>query len=140
MSKNLLRAATALPLAVATTAALAVSAAPAQAAGTSAPDLRFCMKYSNGSAYSAKPVYLYRYDFGQGKWISYRSGSTNTYGCATWRDVRPNTWHAVQGYWNYSVGYSMYAWEGWTQSVKVGNVYDGQYNAGTGTAYFRQLY
>ena len=111
-------------------AALLMQAPTASAAGTSAPDLRFCMSYANGTAYASKPVYLYRFDQPMQKWVHYKTGTTGANGCATWRDVRANTWHYVQGYWSYSVGSAGYYYNGNTQSAWVGSAFDGLYNAG----------
>jgi len=129
-SNLLTRTLTATLVALGALASLLLMAPSASAAGTSAPDLKFCMSYSNGTAYAAKAVYLYRFDQPTQKWIHYKSGTTGANGCATWRDVRANTWHYVQGYWTYSVGSAGYYYNGNTQAAWVGNAWDGLYSAG----------
>jgi len=130
-------------LVASTTAEAATTVPPSSTAGarsgTSAPDLSFCLVYSNGAAYANKPVYLYWYDYSAKTWRQWRSGSTNAYGCGKWNDVVPNVTYAVQGYWSYRVGAALYAYTGWTPSKNVGNVYDGQYSTGTGTVWLQRL-
>ncbi len=134
-SKRLAHLVQALVVAFAAVLSLVLVTPAASAAGTSAPDLRFCMSYANGTAYASKPVYLYRFDTGSRKWVHYRSGTTAANGCATWRDVRPNTHHYVQGHWSYWVGGTGYYYNGNTGSAWVGNAWDGQYSAGHGYVY-----
>lgn len=107
----------------------------AAAAGGSAPDLRFCMKYSSGATYGSAPVYLQQWNGSQ--WVHIRSGRTNTAGCGTWVDIQPSRYYLVQGYWTYSVGSAIYYYNGYTPAKWVGGstCYDCVFSAGTGWVY-----
>lgn len=108
-----------------------LGATPAQAAGGSAPDLIVCLKYSNGTPYANKPLYLHRYD-STGWAYTQRSTTANSSGCGRFNDVLTNHYFYVQGYWTYQIGYSWFYYNGNSAVKGVGNVYDGQYQAGTG--------
>lgn len=139
-TSGIARIAKALVVTFAALVAVAGFAPSAQAAGTSAPDLTFCLSYNNGAAYASKPVYLYRWNASTQKWVSYRNGSTNASGCGTWRDVAGNSYYYVQGYWTYTVGAQGYAYSGNTASVGVGTVWDGQYSTSRGYIGHYRLY
>lgn len=92
-------------------AAIGVGASPASAATSG--NVSFCLQYSNGAPYANKAVYLYRSN--GGAWGNpVRSGSTNSSGCATWRNVATGFNYTTQGYWSYNVGSAVYAYSGWT--------------------------
>jgi hypothetical protein len=97
---------------------------PAQAAGGTAPDLRVCMKYSNGSAYAGKLIYLYRHD-GTNWANTGRSQTANSNGCTTFVDVLGGRWFYAQGWWSYSIysaiemRYYIYYYDGYSQSIWV---------------------
>ena len=101
------------------------STAPATASGTAAPDLRFCLAYSSGAVYASKPVILYRWN--GSSWVKYRTGNSATNGCGTFVDVPANSYYKVQGYWSYTVGYTIYYYNGETPYGYIGAIADGQY-------------
>ena len=128
-------AALVIALAIAsTTAAVATTSGTASASGVK--NLSFCLKYSNGSPYASKPVYLYRHN--GSKWVSYRQGSTGSNGCATWRNVAANSYYYTQGYWTYNIGWNYYAYSGNTQAAYVGDGI-GTYGGGSGVVYHYRL-
>src|SRR4051794_8604529 len=88
-----------LALAACLVIALVSGAAPASAAGTSAPDLPACLAYGTGATYANKPIEL-RLQNG----AVYRRGSTNASGCGTWVDIAPNSRYYVVAGWSYWVG------------------------------------
>jgi hypothetical protein len=112
---------------------IVLTATPASAAGGTAPDIYFCMKYNTGAAYANAPVYLYK------NGVKVKDGRTNAAGCATWVDVSGNANYYVQGYWAYTIGWSGYAWNGYTKQYWVPNV-DTTYGFGTGWLSHYQLY
>lgn len=110
-------------------AGLLVGAAPAEAAGGAAPDVRACLRYVNGTAYANKPLQLLVHD--GSRWVSAgRNGYSNASGCGTFVDVPANRYYYIQGYWTYAVGSAGYYYLGNSNSVYVGSVYDGLYTAG----------
>jgi hypothetical protein len=96
------------------------AAAPASAATSG--NVTFCLSYTGGrGAYANKPVYLYKAAPGAASWGSdYKTGTTNSQGCATWRSVPTGYHYATQGYWKYSVGWNIYYYTGWTGSAYLG--------------------
>lgn len=91
---------------------------PAFGADSAAPDLRFCLTYANGAAYASKPVYLMRWNGAQA--VLERRGQTAANGCGTFRNVQPNSYYYVHGYWTYTVGWSVLAYSGYTPWSKTG--------------------
>ena len=96
---------------------LVLTASPASAAGSAAPDVYGCFVYSNGAAYANKPIQLLT---SQGAVV--RSGNTNASGCATFVDVAGNSTYSIRAYWTYSVGSAIYAWSGRTANGSIGNL------------------
>lgn len=107
-----------------------VSPSPGSAAATSAPDLKFCLKYSTDRAYASQPVALEWWD--GNKWQKWRDGRSGADGCGTFRDVVPNYYYRVQGHWTRRTSErSMTIWSGPTPWVWVGNG-PGLYDTGWG--------
>lgn len=104
---------------------VAILASPAIAAGTADPDLRICLKYSNGALYTGKPIYLYRYEgIHDGAWIyTNRVQNAGSDGCTIFVDVRPDYWFNGTGYWYYAVGNVWWIHKGGTPDVYVRPVY-----------------
>ncbi len=112
-----------------------LTATPASAAGTAAPDLSFCFKQSNGLVYGNSPVHLY---LANGAHV--KAGKTNAAGCGTFVDVKANTGYYVRAYFSYWVGSAGYVWDGRTVSGWTGNAANTTYKLPTGTAYHYRIY
>jgi hypothetical protein len=108
------------------------TAGQGSAAGTSAPDLKFCLEYDNRSAYVSQPVMLYWFDFRTNKAMLWKSGRTAADGCGTFRDVVPNVYYAVVGQWSVRTGFSMEIWSGSTPWTWVGDGSDWLYTTPKG--------
>ena len=107
-----------LALTISLLGGLVAGAAPASAATTG--NVSFCLRYANGTAYANKPVNLYWAAPGGTTWNRWKSGSTNSAGCATWASLPTGYHYATQGYWTYAVGSSGYYYNGWTGSAWLG--------------------
>lgn len=105
-------------------------------AGDSRNDVSACLRYTNGSAYYSKPIFLQRWN--GSSWANFRSGRTNSQGCATFVDAASRTYYRAVGYWTYCVppnnwyyyGAGNYGYNGppanrnvWLPSVVVGGPY-----------------
>jgi len=89
-----------------------------------APDVFTCLRYSPEQvAYKTAPLYLY---FWNGREWAYaqRNGATNAGGCATFRDVQPNRYYLVQGYWSQRIGLDYVIYSGVSGHAYVGNASD----------------
>ena len=103
----------ALALTVGALTAGGAAAAPhASAAGdTSKPDIYGCFIWGGGVAYAGQPVYLQWWDASTNKWVSSRSGTTNSSGCIRFNDISVGRYYHLEAYkfygsplWYYYIG------------------------------------
>ncbi len=120
-------------------AGVAVTATPASAAATG--NVAFCLRYTNNSPYASKPVYLYYAAPGATSWTKFKSGTTNSAGCATWKSLPTGYSYLTQGNWTFWMSgmAAAYTYDGYTGAAYLSSV-GGTVNQATGWVYLSRLY